>query len=214
MMAHVFGERSQFYFEEGFTFLNHGSFGAVPRTVYEERSKLLLEQESNPDSWFRYKYQSRLLSGLNLLSQMLNCEPDELVFVENATTGVTTALRSNVLSPSDNVLVTTLSYSAIRAAAEDHCRRVGATCYCLDLTLPIKSRNEVIEKYCNFLDAHLDVTFAIVDHITSPSTLLMPVKEITAECHKRNVIVTIDGAHVIGQLALDIHDIGPDYYTS
>lgn len=211
----MFGEncKNQFYFEEGFAAINHGSFGAAPRPVYEERSRLLLEQESNPDSWFRYKYQPLLLSGLGMLSKMFHCDADDLVFVDNATSGVTTALHSTVRSSIDNVLVTTLSYPAVRMSAENHCQRVGSTCHVLELELPIKNGATVVEKYCEFLDAHPDVNFTVVDHITSPSTLLLPLKEIIAECHKRGVVVAVDGAHSPGQLALDFYDIEADYYT-
>ena len=83
----------------------------------------------------------------------------------------------------------------------------------MEIKLPIASRESIIQQYTEYLDQHPNVTFALVDHITSPSAVVMPVKEIVRVCHERGVVVMVDGAHCPGQLPLDVKDIGADYYT-
>lgn len=65
----------------------------------------------------------------------------------------------------------------------------------------------------DYLDGHPDITFALVDHITSPSAVMFPVKEIASVCRERGVKVIVDGAHSPGQLPLNLADLGVDYYT-
>lgn len=92
-MAAPLAPKSSLFLDETVTFLNHGSFGTVPRTVYDARLKLMAEMETSPDDWFRYNYFSLLKEGLHVVSRLIKCPSDQVVFVENATAGVTTALR-------------------------------------------------------------------------------------------------------------------------
>lgn len=67
--------------------------------------------------------------------------------------------------------------------------------------------------YRDYLDTHPDVTFALVDHITSPGSVLLPVKEIARVCRERGVRVMVDGAHSPGQIPLNLPDLEVDYFT-
>ena len=214
-MANVFGAKckKEFYLEEGFTFVNHGSFGCVPRPVFEARMKRIEELEQNPDTWFRYKYSPLMKEGLQVMSNFLNCSLDELVFVENATTGVTIALRSLKLKQGEGLMVTTMTYEAVRFTADRLCKELSATHHILDLNPPFQNKSEVVERYRTYLSAHPDVRVTVVDHISSPSTMLLPLKEIVKVCHEYGVTVIVDGAHAPGQLEIDLTDIGAEYYT-
>ena len=67
--------------------------------------------------------------------------------------------------------------------------------------------------YREYLDEHRDVTFALVDHITSPAAVVMPVREIVRVCRERGVKVMVDAAHSPGQLPLDVKVIGAQFLT-
>jgi aspartate aminotransferase-like enzyme len=57
---------------------------------------------------------------------------------------------------------------------------------------------------------------ALVDHISSASATLFPVKEIVEIIRKWSpeTLVMIDGAHAIGQIELDLVGLDCDYYIS
>ena len=132
--------------------------------------------------------------------------------MENATTAVNTVMKSLRLGSDDGVLMTTLAYMACRRIAEVVCRDSGAECHVMNIELPV-TRESVVRQYDEFLERHANVRFALVDHITSPSAVLLPVREIVEVCHRHGVSVMIDGAHTPGQLDVNVKEYEAEYYT-
>ena len=98
--------------DETFTFLNHGSFGAMPKAIIEKQHLLRLYIESQPVRHFQRELDGLLDSSRRRLASFVGAGPEELVFVPNATTGVNTVLSCLDLSPGDEILVTDHIYNA------------------------------------------------------------------------------------------------------
>jgi len=58
------------------------------------------------------------------------------------------------------------------------------------------------------------IKLASLDHISSIPTCLIPIKELVDLCHKYSIPVLVDGAHVMGNVPLDIRALNPDFYVS
>ncbi|KAJ3113172.1 hypothetical protein HDU96_003706 [Phlyctochytrium bullatum] len=87
--------KAEFGLSPSYLSLNHGSFGATPLKVEAQRRRLLDEVESNPDMFYKLSHHSRINEALRPVAQhVLGVDPTDLVFVENATGGVSTCLRS------------------------------------------------------------------------------------------------------------------------
>ena len=204
--------KKHFLLQDDIAQINHGSFGAVPRVVLAVQQKLQENVEQCPDAWFRYTCNTKIQDALQHLAAYVKCDPRDLVFVENATTGVCTALSSHKLGEGQGVLITNLTYRAIANQARHLCEKTGAPLHVLEIRLPIDSAETVTALYRDYLASHPDVCVAVVDHITSPSTMLLPVKDILQVCHKVGVKVIVDGAHAPGQLDLNLGELGAEYY--
>ncbi len=203
-----------FLLSEDYTFINHGSFGTIPKTVANSCKKLLEEIESCPDAWFRYKYQPLMRKSCDTIATLLNCSSNDLVLVENASIGIHSALKSVGLKAGQGVLVTKQSYPAIANTSCRFSTESAGNYHVLDIVPPVKNREEIIDKYRSYLVSHPDVKVAVIDHITSPSSIVLPVKEIVQACREKGVITIIDGAHAIGHINIDMKELNPDYYTS
>nr|WP_236649519.1 aminotransferase class V-fold PLP-dependent enzyme [Rhodopirellula sp. SM50] len=146
------------------------------------------------------------------IGRLVAADPADLAFVRNATEGVNAVLRSFPLSTGDEVVITNHGYNACNNAARYAAERCGATVSVAELPFPIKSSTQVIEA----IDATLSskTRLLLIDHVTSPTGLVLPVKELIELAHRRGVRVMVDGAHAPGMVPVDLSDLDPDYYTA
>jgi len=197
--------------DPGVRFLNHGSFGACPRAVLEAQSRLQAELEREPVQFMARRLPSYLDDARESLASFVGAAASDLVFVPNATTGVNAVLRSLTFEPGDELLVTNHGYNACSNAARFVCERAGAEAKVAEIPFPLQSEQQV-------LDAILAVVtpktrLALIDHITSPTGLVLPIARIVRELRERGVETLVDGAHGPGMLELNLDEIGAAYYT-
>ncbi|MFO7549597.1 MAG: aminotransferase class V-fold PLP-dependent enzyme [Acidimicrobiia bacterium] len=194
------------------TYLNHGSFGACPRPVLDQVHRWQARFEANPVAFVEETYRPALAAARGELAGFVAADPAGLVFVRNATEGVNAVLRSiePLLEPGDEILQTDHGYNACRNAAEVTALRTGASVITAPLPFPVARPDEMVEAV---LSKVTDRTrLAVIDHVTSPTALVLPVDRIVGELEPR-VPVLVDGAHAPGMLPLKVEALGASFYT-
>jgi isopenicillin-N epimerase len=204
--------RRRFLLEQGTDFLNHGSFGAAPRTVLAAADRWRQRMEANPDRFLREILPGALRTAAARLSLVLKARAQDLVFVENATSGVSAVLRSLEFRPGDEILANTQTYNAVRQAIRHVCDRTGARLVEARIDLPIRSADDLVAPVQRKISRKTKLV--VLDHIASPTGLIFPVKRLAAMARARGARVLVDGAHAPGQLELDIPSLGADWYTA
>jgi isopenicillin-N epimerase len=202
--------REHFLLNPGIRFLNHGSFGACPREVFEDFQRWQREMEANPVEFLGRRSGGLLQHARAALAEMLGAHADDLAFVPNATTGVNTVARSLRLGPGDEVLATDHEYGACDATWRFACAQVGAQYRRVPLLLPFDA-GSVVQRMMDAVTPRTRVIFA--SHITSTTALTLPVAGLCAAARERGITTLIDGAHAPGQLTLDLGAVGADFYT-
>jgi isopenicillin-N epimerase len=203
------------------SYLNHGTVGVTPNRVLAVEAEYRARLERAPSQFlFREatyqagvpKSTTPLVRGAaEAVAARLGAKGPDLVFVDNATTGVNAVLRSLPLAPGDDIVLFDLCYGAVRYIADFVARERGARV--VPFTVPWPPRPEaVLEAFTAALTPNTKV--AIVDHITSESALLFPIMEMAAVCRARGIPVLADGAHVPGMIPLDIESLGVDWYVA
>ncbi len=203
--------RRRFLLERGTAFLNHGSFGATPRVVLAAAERWRLRMEANPDRFLRYVMPGALRAAAGKLAAFMKARADDLVFVENATSGMNAVLRSLEFRRGDEILATTHTYNAVRQTIREVCRRTGAKLVEAPIVLPVTNESSLIDPIKKHLNRR--TRLVVLDHISSPTGLIFPVKRLAAMARKRGARVLVDGAHAPGQLELDIPSLGVDWYA-
>jgi len=203
--------RRRFLLEPGTAFLNHGSFGTAPRQVLAAADRWRRRMESNPDRFLREILPGALREAAGRLARFLHANEQDLVFVENATSGVNAVLRSLEFRPGDEILATSHTYNAVRQTIRHVCGRSGARLVEAPIVLPVDSKISLEKAIQNKFGKA--TRLLVLDHISSPTGLIFPVKRLARLAREHGVQVLVDGAHAPGQVDLDIPSLGVDWYT-
>lgn len=201
----------QFLLRPGIAFLNHGSFGACPRPVFETYQRWQRELEGQPVEFLSRSITGRLAEARASLAAFVGTQADNVVFVPNATTGVNIVAHSLELAPGDEVLATSHEYGAAERAWRFHCERRGVHYISQPITFPIRGVAEFVDELWQGVTDRTRVIF--LSHITSPTALLFPVAEVCRRAREAGILTVIDGAHAPGQVDLALDTLGVDFYT-
>lgn len=203
--------REAFRLESGFVFLNHGSFGAVPRPVELVAQSWRERLEARPIEMLGRNIYTLLAEAKVPLGAYIGADPARIGLVTNATSGIGAALRSMPWQRGDRIVVTNHGYNAVRQAVHAIGERFGTSLSVVDIPLPLGTADSIVHKIMSAVDSR--TRLVIVDHITSPTALILPVNEIATACRNAGVRCIIDGAHAPGMIPLSIDAIGADWYT-
>jgi isopenicillin-N epimerase len=196
----------------GTVFLNHGSFGACPKPVLELQAKLRRELEAEPVQFLWRRYEERLEPARRALAKFLGADSRDLVFVTNATTGVNSVLRSLKLKSGDELLTTSVDYNACRNVLNEVARQTGARIVVVKIPFPLQSAEEIVPAILKAVTKR--TRLALLDHVTSNTAMILPLRQIIQALEARGVETLVDGAHAPGMLPLNLRDLRPTYYTA
>ena len=192
-------------------FLNHGSFGACPRDVLEHQAALRAQMEAEPVRFLSRELDGRLDEARAALARFLGADAADLALVTNATSGVNAVLRSRAFEPGDELLTTDHAYNACRNALQYVAEHTGARVVVVSVPFPVASPDVVVEAVLARVGPR--TRLALLDHVTSPTGLVLPVERLCAELGARGVEVLIDGAHAPGMVPLNLATLGATYYS-
>lgn len=203
--------RKDFLIRDDIVFLNHGSFGACPRPVFERYQAWQRELEYQPIEFLLRRRPQLMKDARGVIADYFKVPMAEIVFVTNATSGLNIALRSLRLAPGDEILTTDHEYGAVDRLLEFTAAKTGARIVKHQIRLPYESDQAFADAF--FAKVSGNTKAIVVSHITSPTALILPVELISRRARESGIMTIIDGAHAPGQLPLDLAAIGADIYS-
>jgi isopenicillin-N epimerase len=193
-------------------FLNHGSFGATPRPVFEVCQAWQRRLELQPVQFMVAELEESLFQAREKLGAFVHAHADDLVYVPNATFGLNIVARSLALEPGDEVLATDHEYGACSNVWEFMSLKRGFRYVRQAIPMPFAGQEEIAEQFWRGVSPATKVIF--ISHITSPTAVRFPVEQICARAKQAGILTVVDGAHSVGQIALDMGAIDADFYLS
>ena len=193
------------------SYLNHGAFGAAPIGVQRAQQRLRDEIEANPARFYTQGLTDRIIHSRRHLAAFLGADPDGSALVPNTTAAISLVLESVRLASADEVLLTDHGYGAVDQAVRRRCRRAGATARTVALPLGATD-GEMVSRIRSALRPG-KTRLLVVDHISSATASLLPVREIVAAAHAHDIPVLVDAAHVPGMLPVDVRAIDADFWV-
>lgn len=203
--------RQQFLLNPNIIHLNHGSFGACPKPIFEDYQRWQLELEQDTVHFFARRGPELLANSRQALAGFIGCHADDVVYTMNPSYAMNIIAKSFPLQQGDEILATDLEYGAMDRTWRYYCAKAGAKYVQQPITLPVASKEQIVEEFFRGLTAYTKAIF--ISHITSSTALILPVAEICARAKELGLITIVDGAHVPGQLPLDLSTLNADIYT-
>jgi isopenicillin-N epimerase len=203
--------KDNFLIDPEVIFLNRGSFGACPRPVFEVYQNWQLELERQPVEFLGRRTLALLAEARSKLGAYLGCKAEEIVLFPNPTTAINMVVRNLDLQPNDEILTSNHEYGAMDRTWRYICKKTGAKYHRQTLPLPVTTQEAFAQTFWEGVTTHTRVIF--LSHITSPTALIFPVREICQRAREAGIISIIDGAHAPGQIPLDLPTLGADIYT-
>lgn len=204
--------KSEFLLDHNIVFLNHGSFGACPRPVFENYQRWQLELERQPVEFLGRRFNTVMRAARAPLAAYLQTAADNVVYVPNSTTAINIVARSLRLGPGDEILTTDHEYGAMDRTWRFLCAKSGAAYRAQSIPVPLAGADDLVETLWAGVTPRTRVLF--LSHITSPTALTFPVQEICRRAREAEILTIIDGAHAVGQIPLTLDELGADFYTS
>lgn len=203
--------RHEWALDWDFLSVNHGSFGAAPRVVLAAQREWQQRLEAQPGRFMRAVLPGALRHAADRLGGFIGADGKDIAFVENATTGCNAVLRSLRFAPDDEIVVLSHGYGAVRNTVRFVCERAGARVVEATVPFPHPDADAIVANIAAALSRR--TRLAVVDHITSASALVLPLRRIVETCHAAGIPVLVDGAHGPAQVPLDMRSLGADWYA-
>jgi isopenicillin-N epimerase len=192
-------------------FLNHGSFGACPRPIFETYQNWQCELERQPVEFLIRRATDLMSNARQKLGAYLNCPASDVVYFPNPTTAINMVVRNLDLQPGDEILTTDHEYGAMERTWRYICKQTGAKFIQQPIPLPVTTHEDFMAQFWAGVTPRTKIIF--ISHITSPTALIFPVEEICERARTAGILSIVDGAHAPGQIPVDLQAIGADIYT-
>ncbi len=135
-----------FLLDPDIVFLNHGSFGATLRPVFEKYQSWQRELERQPVEFLGCRFADLMRDARTALASYLHTGAANLAYVPNATTGLNIVAKSLAFKPGDEILTTDHEYGAMDRMWRFICRKTGAVYRPQHIPLPVTSADDFIER--------------------------------------------------------------------
>ncbi|HEY7308256.1 MAG TPA: aminotransferase class V-fold PLP-dependent enzyme [Gemmataceae bacterium] len=190
--------------------LNTGSFGPLPRVVFERVTALRQRLAAEPMDFLLRVAPPLLWEARERLARFVGGDPRRLVFTANVTAAVNLVASSLPLATPGEILLSDHEYAAMHWCWERAAQRQGLTLRTFPLPILPSSPSEIVESACAAMNARTRLLF--FSHVLSPTGMILPARELCAEARRRGILTMVDGAHAPAFIPLDLDSINADYY--
>jgi isopenicillin-N epimerase len=203
--------KQYFLLDPNIIFLNHGSFGATPKPVFESYQRWQLELERQPVEFLGRRFNDLMFESRKALANFVGTKDENIVYVTNATVGLNIVAHSLILGPEDEVLSTDHEYGALDRTWRFLSREKGFGYINHHIPLPLTNAQDFVETLWQGVTSRTRVLF--ISHITSPSAVIFPIAEVCARARQEGILTVVDGAHVPGQIPIALDNLGVDFWS-
>ena len=201
--------RSQFNILDGMTFMNNGTEGPVPRVVVEANEKFFREIAENPSN----NYRRDEVDGVRaLVAKFVNANPDEIALTRSTTEGMNLFTHGLDWKAGDEVIYCDHEHGGGIGPYTTLSKRIGLKPVVIKIPSPPESIDQIVGLYEKAITPRTKVI--MVSHMTYVTGLITPVKELADLAQRRGLLISVDGAHPLGMMDLDLKAMNVHHYAA
>ncbi|MFM8534161.1 MAG: aminotransferase class V-fold PLP-dependent enzyme [Acidimicrobiia bacterium] len=201
--------RQEFNLRDRMIWMNNGTFGPPSRNVTELHDRVMHEQAADPTDNYRFAARDRVRAQA---ARFINATSDEVALTRSTTEGVSTFASGLDWRRGDEVVMTTHEhmggFGPFRTLEERH----GIRIRWIELPLPPVSGDQIVDLYRRAINRRTRLLFA--SHVVYVNGLRMPVQQIAEMAHERGLLCSVDGAHALGMIPVDVTALRCDHYAA
>lgn len=212
--------RKQFLFPTTVTYCNTGTLGASPREVMAALVGGLQHLERDLPDWPYFQADGEPLTGYQQLADFrqeagafLNAPTDEIAFTQNATMGMSMLANGLDLAAGDEVVTTDQEHSGGIGGWQLRGKRHGVVVKQVPMEAAFaKGPDAILQAFADAITPRTKVV--MFSQITSGLGVRLPTRELCTLAHDKGALAIVDGAQAIGQIAVDVKQLGCDAYVA
>jgi kynureninase len=144
------------------------------------------------------------------IGRLINARYQEIALTQNATMGMNFLANGLDLPEGAEVLTTDKEHSGGRSGWQLRAKRYGTSWRQVPISVPVEDPEQIIDAFVRAIGPKTRVLS--LPHITSGTGTILPVKEICRHAAEKGIFTIVDGAQAVGQIPVDVKDIGCDAY--
>ena len=201
--------RSQFNILDGMTFMNNGTEGPVPRVVTEANEKYFREIAENPSNNYRREEVDEVRG---VVARFVGANPDEIALTRSTTEGMNIFTHGLDWKAGDEVIYCNHEHGGGIGPYTTLAKRIGVKPVIVEIPSPPQSVDQIVGLYERAITRGRKVI--MVSHMTYVTGLVTPVRELAALAQRRGLLISVDGAHPLGMMDLDLNAMNVHHYAA
>jgi isopenicillin-N epimerase len=202
-------QTKQFMLGPGEVYLNTGSWGSLPRSVFESVTQSLADLEGNPTR-NRTILLEKLRDSRESLACFLGAPAEDLAFLPNVTVAINMAVHGMTWQVGDEILCSDQEYGAIENCLDHAEKRWGVKVQQAHIPIPASEPEEIVQAFREKMTPNTKLI--VSSHIATRTGLIFPIDQLAVLAHQHGAMIAIDGAHAPGMIPLDLEKSGVDFY--
>jgi len=204
--------RTEMMLDPNVTMLNTGSFGPMPRAVFERVTGLRRQLAEGPTNFFVRTAPPLHWESRERTAAFLGTVPQRLVFTANVSSAINLVAAGLTLNAPGEILMSDHEYAAMAWCWERAARRQGLTVRTFPLPTMPRDPGEIVAAAKAAFTSRTRLLF--FSHVLSSTGLVLPAKELCREARREGILTVVDGAHAPAMIPLNIDEIAADFYSA
>ena len=192
-------------------YLNTGGVGQAPASVSQAITagyRQMTDGGLSPIDW--YEAMSKAASEIPAqIADFFGADSTEIALTMSTGDGFVMVLGGLRWEPGDEVLITSEEHPVPLQAVQGLADREGAVIKKVELD---HDKDVILERVERAITPR--TRLICFSHVTTDSGTLLPAEEICALARARGILTLWDGCQAVGQLPVDLHGMGCDFYAT